>query len=71
MWTILYVLNMHKILFYIVELATGRSLNNFSSANSEYRKIVGSANNFSHYASKCTGELSILYSLERALILIN
>ena len=30
----------------------------FTSGNSYYRKIVGSANVFSHYASKCKGKFS-------------
>ena len=29
----------------------------FASAESYYQKIVGIANNYSHYASKCSGEL--------------
>ena len=41
----------------------------FSSATSHYRKIVGSENVFSHYASRCSGELSLLERLQTVLLL--
>ena len=31
----------------------------FASAESKYQKVVGNANNYSYYASKCRGEMFV------------
>ena len=40
-----------------IELATNGTLNEFASATSTYKKIVGNADNYTYYSSRCRGEL--------------
>ena len=52
------LINVCGVLFLFVEINTTEC--EFASAESYYKKIVGSANNYSYYALKCKGKLCSL-----------